>query len=194
MPCWRMQCSWQMDTSFPRDAMVITPHFNDTLPGSDPQGLCDDLADALNTWDTVTTQLTVKAYDAQGTVPVYPAAEAIRNQGTYAAASTNRDIALCLSFYAGQNRPRQRGRIYVPLAVKAISAGGARPSGGVQQLCADLVPIFTGLGGTDVDWVVYSRLDDQPRSVTNWWVDNAWDTQRRRGLGATARLEGTVSE
>lgn len=194
MPVWRMQCSFQMDSSFPRDAMIITPHFNDTLPGSDPEGLCEDLAVALGAWAPSGGAITVKAYDAQGTPPVYPAADFTVRPGTAPTSSVNRDVALCLSFYAGQNRPRQRGRLYVPCAIKSISPGSARPSAVQQQQVADLVPIFTGLGGTDVDWVVYSRLDNQPRSVSHWWVDNAWDTQRRRGLQPTSRLEGDVSE
>lgn len=197
MPVWRLQCSFGADTPFPADQVVMTPHFNDTLPGSDPAGLCDDLAEGLNTWISAFTtprQIIVKAYDAQGTPPVFPAAEARVNEGQFPASVFNREVALCLSFYAGVNRPRHRGRLYVPAFLVGIAAGSPRPDSGSRTRVAGLVPVLTGLGGTDVDWVVYSRRDDQPRSVSNWWVDDAWDVQRRRGLLPTTRTEGTVSE
>jgi hypothetical protein len=56
------------------------------------------------------------------------------------------------------------------------------------------VPILTALGGLDVDWVVYSRVDNRSSPVTDWFVDNSWDTQRRRGPRATSRITGTTSE
>jgi len=189
-----MQCAWQLDTSFPRDALVITPHFNDQGVGSDPEGLANDLADALNGWEPGSVPLKIKVYDAQGTVPVYPVAEVTRNGPAVPLAGANREVAVCLSFYAGSNRPRHRGRLYIPAPVAGMALTGSRPSAGVQQKAADLVPLFADLGGADVDWCVYSRLDDTARSVSHWWVDNAWDVQRRRGLQPTARLEGDVGE
>jgi hypothetical protein len=192
MSIYRLQVAWQMDSALPTDQMIITPHFDDHGILNDPQNLCDDLAAALNSWDAVTTQLTVKAYDAQDPPPNYPLAEKIVNEGQIANANANRDVALVLSFYAEQNRPRRRGRIYVPMVVTGLSAAAARPTPTIQQKIADLVPIFAGLGGLDVDWVVYSRLDNAARKVTNWWVDNAWDTQRRRGQVATSRMIGTT--
>lgn len=194
MPLWRLQCQFGADTPFPRDRMVMTPHFNDTLPGSDPQGLCDDLVAGLNTWDNGTREIRVTAYDAQGTPPVFPVAEAVVNESAFPPSSGNREVALCLSFYAGTNRPRNRGRLYIPATLASIGVGAARPTNANMQKVADLVPLFTGLGGTDVDWCVYSRVDNQPRSISHWWVDNAWDIQRSRGLAADARLEGDVSE
>jgi hypothetical protein len=40
---------------------------------------------------------------------------------------------------------------------------------------------------------VYSPTTGQTKKVEHWWVDDEWDTQRRRGLRATTRDEGTVS-
>ena len=50
MPIWRLNVEAYGDSVLPRDAMTITPHFNDGGVGSDPQGLCDDLADAMDTY------------------------------------------------------------------------------------------------------------------------------------------------
>jgi hypothetical protein len=41
------------------------------------------------------------------------------------------------------------------------------------------------------DWVVYSPTDDAYHEVANGWVDNAWDTQRRRGYKPTSRTTFT---
>jgi len=41
------------------------------------------------------------------------------------------------------------------------------------------------------DWVVYSPTNGNTVNVDNGWVDNAFDTQRRRGLAVTARTNWT---
>lgn len=193
MPVWKLQVAFSRDTLFPADQLIITPHFNDSGVGTDPQGLCDDLADALDAWDQGTGRLVVTAYDAQGTVPVYPQGEAIRNAALFPAATGCREVALCLSFFSEQNRPRNRGRLYIPCSIAGLSTGTPRPSLANRQKVADLVPIFAGLGGADVDWCVYSRADDDAKTVTDWWVDDAWDIQRSRGLLPSTRLAGTTS-
>jgi hypothetical protein len=192
MPVWRLQTSFGFDTAFPRDKMMITPHFDDHGALSDPDGLCEDLATALDTWNPGTCEITVKAYDAKGTPPVFPAGEHVVNLGNTPVTSVPREICLCLSFYAERNRPRYRGRLYIPCAAFG-AAMALRPSAPNRTKVGDLVPIFAGLGGVDVDWVVFSRTDNTARKVTNWWVDDEWDIQRRRGMRPTTRLEGGTS-
>jgi hypothetical protein len=186
------------DTTFPRDAVVMTPHFDDGGITTDPQALCDDLAAALNTWmvGANTRQVKVTAYDAQGTPPVYPQGEAILNTGMQTDASCPREVALCLSFYSERNIPRNRGRLYIPAWFLPLGANGAlvRPNPSSMVRAGELAPILEQLGGPDVDWVVYSRTDDVARPVTNWFVDDEWDTVRSRGLRATTRQEGSTSE
>jgi hypothetical protein len=194
MPIWRLQCAWSVDTLLPKDRLIITPHFDDHGVTTDPDGLCEDLATALNTWDNAARQIVVTAYDAQGTVPVLPQGEAVRNPDLAPATVGVREVALCLSFYSEVNRPRTRGRLYVPAALAGIGTGTARPNSTQRQKVGDLATIFADLGGPDVDWSVYSRADDEARPVSNWWVDDAWDIQRSRGLDPSTRLTGTVSE
>lgn len=197
MPVWRLQTEISMDSTLPRDVLTMTPHFNDGGVGSDPQGLCDDLAAGIATWmDSRVAQITVTAYDAQGTVPVFPAGRAQVNPGSAPVSDYPREVAVCLSFYSGQNRPRFRGRLYCPfVALSPLSQNmAARPPVGVRNRVAMLAPIFEDLGGVDVDWCIYSRVDDVARPVTNWWVDDEWDTVRSRGLRPTTRTSGTTSE
>lgn len=199
MAIYRAQCSFAADSDFPRDQLVITPHFKDTeVPGTQqqPQNLANDLANALLLWamPANSRRVTVKLYNAEAPPPSFPLATAVR--GTLIPGSPMpREIALCLSFYAERNLPRQRGRLYIPAPLLTTSAGlGLRPDSTFRTKVADLVPIFTGLGGVDVDWCVWSRAERRARSVTNWFVDDEWDIQRRRGLRATTRTSGTTTE
>jgi hypothetical protein len=184
-----------MDGTDPGDAMLITPHFSTVNPAIDAENLVDDLLAAWQGWlpsQYRTTQIGVKLYDAQK--PNYPVAEKLVNPDVSVASAVNRDVAVCLSFYAQHNRPRLRGRLYIPVAVTGAAVTGPHVSATIQTKVGELVPIFTGLGGIDIDWCVFSRKDNVGRSVTDWWIDNSWDTQRRRGIKATGRVKGTTSE
>lgn len=123
-----------------------------------------------------------------------------------------REIALCLSFHgdltglaeevadtadAGleRDRPasRKRGRVYIgPLSQAALTAGtDSRPGAGIMAvslrvgayLLSGPAPLVTN----ELVPVVYSRKLRTTADITGFWVDNEWDTQRRRGLRRTTR-------
>jgi hypothetical protein len=193
MPIWKLQTSWQVDTAAPRDRFVITPHFNDIGATTDPQNLCDDLLAGLSTMTPWSGELRVTAYDAQGTVPVYPQGDSRINVNATQAPATPRELAVCLSFYGERNVPRQRGRLYMPCDILGLTTNSPRPPTTIAKM-ATLVGLFTGLGGADVDWCVYSRTLDAAFSVTDWWYDNEWDIMRSRGGRGTLRTVGTTTE
>lgn len=195
MPIWRLQTLIAADSLDPSDRMVMTPHFNDQGVGTDPQGLCDDWADAIHTWMGAgnTTEIIVRAYDAQGTKPVYPQGEAVRNQGTFKQCAMPREVALCLSFYSEHNRPRTRGRLYMPAVVLGTSAS-RRPTQSQMDKGKELAQFAENLGGVDVDWSIYSRMDNKALKVTDYWINDEWDTVRSRGWGETRRDKYTTSE
>jgi hypothetical protein len=202
----RMQISVPQDTSLPRDRFVITPHFrtsfNASIGGADEQALVDDLAAGFDTWiqgSGMSREVLVKAYDAEnpGTreAPAAPLAEAIRNPNVVRESSVPREVAVCLSFFSERNLKRQRGRLYIPAPfLYGSGITGNRPASDKRDLVAGLVPLFTGLGGVDVDWCVWSRRDLVARPVTHWYVDDEFDVQRRRGFRATTRTQGTTDE
>lgn len=197
MPPIKLSTSIWHGSLLPRDAIQINPVVNVQLPSPDYDALVSDWMTALRGWggNIGTAQMTCKAYDVSKPKPNYPVFEKTTNPGTFGINNYPREVALCLSFYAGNNVKRRRGRLYLP-AIWGIVTGGLteRPATTVQQKVADLVPILTALGGVDVDWSVWSKVDGQARAVTNWWVDNEWDIQRMRGLRGTSRLEGTTTE
>jgi len=185
------------DSLLPRDGIQINPVVNTTAGVTDSEALVNDWIVAFKGYSPLaaTNQITVKAYDVSRPKPNYPLFERTDNPGLVNAAPSVREVALCLSFYAGNNVPRRRGRLYVPMClVTATSTYPVRPSQTIIDKVAALVPILTALGGVDVDWSVWSGVDGTARAVTDWWIDNEWDIQRRRGLRGTARTLGTTTE
>jgi hypothetical protein len=152
------------------------------------------------------------------TVTGSPVQTALWTLGPTASASPGnlalpREVALCGSFHgdlsgvaeegAGDTRPRarRRGRIYVgPLNVAATDStngsanGGALPSGFFIGRLAAAFAEFTAAAIEDEGgrWVVASRADNAVYPVTAGWVDNEFDTQRRRGLDPSARTPITL--
>lgn len=193
MPVWKLQTAIGVNSTMVRDNMVITPHFNDQGVGSDPQQLCEDWADAVAAQTGNQRQVIVKAYDEEGAQPVFPAGEAVRNIGMAPAALSPSEVALCLSFYSTRNLPRYRGRLYIPICAQ-FAGLASRPASTHMTHVSEYAIAAQELGGPDVDWCVYSRSDGVARPVTNWYVDDEWDTVRSRGQRSTTRLEGTTSE
>jgi hypothetical protein len=101
------------------------------------------------------------------------------------------EVALCASFYATINRPRRRGRVYVgPFHAGSVQAegGDGRPSNALRLNLLEAAAWLALESGT-CQLAVLSRADGVARAVTHGWVDNAFDTQRRRGLKSTLRTE-----
>jgi len=193
MAVFRAQIATAQDSLLPADRIMITPHFVSTS-GQDYEALVEEIANAWDAYCVTGNEITVKLYAAEDVVPPnFPLAEHTIQTGIASPSTINRDSAMCLSFYAGVNRPRYRGRVYVPCSLTGIAPSGARPSGTNQTKVGALAQVLADIGPPDFQWCVFSRRDMVGRAVTNWWVDNNWDTQRRRGTRPTSRLEGTIA-
>jgi hypothetical protein len=191
----RAQVRWPQSTALPEDVVCINPCFRNNLaaPGWDADGLAQDLADGIADWQFQDTDpVEVRLYDIQGTKPVYPMAVAHANPGAAAGdVSQPTETAVCLSFFGDHNEPRKRGRLYIPFYKVAGKDGLDRKvNNGYQLIVAQLVPLFAGLGGADIDWIVWSGRSNAAHKVEHWFVDDAWDTVRSRGRKATSRLTG----
>jgi hypothetical protein len=194
-----LRAAWQMLDNDPKNQLVINPCFRrqldigDPLSGTDAQQLCDDLAAGLTTW-AGTADLTVRAYNLQGSKPNYPLAEKHLNVGTYVTPTVPPELAVCLSFYGGQNQPSKRGRLFLPAFLCGVTGSpGLKISAGTITKAESLVSMFSGLGGANVDWIVWSRTHQTAAKVDHYWVDNAWDIQRSRGIKADVRVVKTTS-
>lgn len=198
MSFYKAQIIVPMDTTLPRDVTVVTPHFNCSGGTPTAQALADNLAAKVKTWIGTVVPVTVKIYDATGLPPHYPLATTSQDSASPVLVSTvPREVALCLSYYSVQNVRRQRGRLYLP-ATWCIKSGGS--SGVVQRPTAAIYGAALNFGtnvlkaqtAIGAQWGFWSERDNQFRAVTNYWVDDEWDTQRRRGLRSTLRVTGTA--
>jgi hypothetical protein len=139
---------------------------------------------------------TVKAYDRADVAPRVPWYEDTMGFTPGTAAALPEEVAFCLSFQAaaasGSPQARRRGRVYLgPLGANAGGNGFAanRPVAAFMTAVAGAADTLLAASNAAADWNwnVWSEVDGLGRPVTNGWVDNAFDTQRRRGLAPTSR-------
>ena len=188
MSIFRALISFPMDSAFPRDEVTYNPHYN----GTDAQALANALKANLIAHGTVGgNPFRVKIYDAKKAPPSYPLAIA-EQQGTTPSSSHPRELALCLSYYAQYNRPTFRGRIYLSTHHLGTVTAGLRPTQADRDAALSWKQVFGAGLPPGTFWCVYSKRTTADSQVTNVWVDDEWDIQRRRGLRGTARSEGTV--
>lgn len=113
------------------------------------------------------------------------------------------EVAVCLSYRAeiagapvegpgGTTRPRSRrtGRVYLgPLCTQALAEAPPDATRPAPSMRNDFLAAGADLrDNADHFWCVWSRVDNQLRAVQEVWVDNAFDTQRRRGTAPTSRV------
>lgn len=183
MAIYRVLISFPHDSAFPRDAVSITPHFS----GNNADALADVLVNNIKAIAEVgaARSFTLKVYDAQKAPPNYPLETRVNGTG-FSTSAKPREIALCLSYYSTYNRPRYRGRLYIP-GQFISGAFDLRPSAAQMTIAKNWGTALSSNMPEGHNWVVYSRMNDEAYGVTDWWVDDEWDIQRSRGLRATTR-------
>lgn len=104
------------------------------------------------------------------------------------------EVAVVTSFQSDKTGPRGKGRVYIgPLNVSAATpteSGDARPTAqfrtvinnAAKGLAESAVLVDAGLM-----WSQLSQVDAEARPVISGYTDNAFDTQRRRGLVTSSR-------
>lgn len=188
MAYYRANIGFAFDSSFPRDVIQITPHYQ----GDDPMALATALKTNLtsNTNVGATAPFKIKVYDVQKPPPSYPLAEVTNGTG-FIASRTARELCLCLSYYSGFNRKRFRGRMYIPVNFIPGTIASRPTTTQVTDALAWTNTLGAGLpSGTN--WVVWSDRDATGRTVTDTWVDDEWDIQRSRGLRGSVRQTDTL--
>lgn len=135
-----------------------------------------------------------KIYDMLDPEPRAPVEEGLWNFSS--APSTDPlppEVALCLSFQgvkqSGVPQARRRGRVYIGPLRATISADG-RPTAGAITILRNAGDALYDAGvasAGDWNWAVYSTVNGGTVDVANGWVDNEFDTQRRRGRIPTTR-------
>lgn len=209
----KVQAEIQMATAVPEDAVVNGWYFS--RPGAAPftPGEIDLVLDEVDGfYDGIGAFMSVlvalnntdyTVYDMNDPPPRVPMLTEQRGMATRGATALPNEVALCLSFkgdpVVGVPPARLRGRLFIgPWAEAANEDTSGRPAGLTAVLGLALggqaIINSAALAAAGINWVVYSptrrgagAAEDGTAVVTSGWVDDAWDTQRRRGLGATAR-------
>jgi hypothetical protein len=211
------------DGALPEDDVMNVIHYKGgtgtALTAADAQALANGVAagygGASVLWGSqLTGGGSVQIYNVSDSPPRVPAASATLNITSQLSADClPAEVAVCVSFQAvpisGVPQARRRGRLFIgPLgkgfATHTAGNADARVDATRQAQVRDLLNGLTPITGVDVlTWnlAVYSAtadaqgatVNDAAVVATNGWVDNTFDTQRRRGARTTARLEFTVT-
>lgn len=203
----------QAASLLPRDMAVNTFHFHQTAPTVDFPSAGDQIIDSLEDFyfeadsgmgDPLIQRLSKKAYSGKVTFKLYnmedpsprhPFMESSRTQAVMVDGATMpTEVALVASWQAttvsGEPQARRRGRIFFPAPLTTQADASGRPSSGlIDQLANRCKNLFDAWDDPlkKWEWVIWSVRNQDHSLVDNGWVDNAWDTQRRRGWRATGR-------
>lgn len=162
----------------------------------------------LSNFISRTTPVKIEIYNATGKEAGGPAnplgspvaeREFALQSGFAGAKALPTEVALVLSMHAnltnvqqeaGDTRPaaRRRGRVYLgPLSSVGLmnDDDNGRPDPGLVATVAEAMQSFNDFGAPVL--AVWSRADAVFRPVVGGWIDNAFDTQRRRGEAPTTR-------
>lgn len=136
----------------------------------------------------------IEGYVLSDPEPRQPRYDAPFGNFTWGVNAAPTEVSLCMSYQAarqsGVPQARRRGRVYMPpMALNALGADG-RPDVNVIDIintAADTL-LDASEAAADWDWIQYSPTDLQMSDIDNGWVDDEFDTQRRRGRKATTRV------
>lgn len=210
MPHVTAQVVFPMFTQIPSDVITNTLNFNNETPvtleaaGDALQPIIEDFYRDVYGSTIFANYLAINSahinfYRSDSPIPRVPYTKNLWSSTAPATVATTvpTEVAAVLSFQAdrepGTPQARMRGRIYL---------GGLGPSA-MQTSTASVYPTLAPAFRTaitdaatamrdaaalaNLSWGVYSRTDQRIVAVTNGWVDNSPDTQRRRSVDSTLR-------
>lgn len=163
-------------------------------------------SNALNTFMSGELNLPgtrIKVYDLSDPKPRAPIADESLGLSQGTPVNTQNlpsEVALCSSYRgpleSGQSPARRRGRIYIgPLNVGAAAGTGttiSRPSAAFRATVAAASRDLAEASTLGCAWAVWSGVNEGMTIIEYGWVDDAFDTQRRRGAAATTRSNWQV--
>lgn len=205
------------DTTIPEDVCVNTWYFDgdDAALATDADYHAAVMTLLTGFYQTIDQYLsvaaaspaTVKIYDMRDPEPRVPEYTGSIILTTDTTGLLPTEVSVVVSFRAsqvsGQSASRRRGRIYLgPLSasVGGLVSNDYRPTLAARGIIAGAAAVVVdgapaGTSGGQVKWAVFSpttyaatgNLDDSFHDVVDGWIDDAFDTQRRRGVKPTTR-------
>lgn len=152
------------------------------------------MANYLNPLQTV-----MKGYDLSDPKPRTAVRESTTplTVGVQPATAVAPEVAAVLSYRteyeSGINKGSQRGRVYLggltdlQVDPSALSRGPRFKSGYITAVTSAATTLAGAALASEWGWVVWSEKLQQSFAVAGGWMDDALDTQRRRGQLATSR-------
>lgn len=200
MPNYRLQAIMKtadnVNENFETNTLYFTADNDGVLPT-----ISSIVAPLYQTLDTFwsnqlgsTNALEQRFYDMGDPEPRTPVYTSFSNLSGAGAAPLPNEVALVLSFHAdfesGVPPARRRGRIYFGF----WGENNNDPTGRPDSFVVDAVKEFgqnlldASVAATTWKWVQHSTVDNSFNIVAGGFVDNEWDTQRRRGRRRTSRV------
>jgi len=205
MPNFRVMAVFQAFTNLPEDRFVNTFHFSDPFnseievmsavhdfyEGDRPS--TKPLADHLS--PTILRPYEIKVYNLADPEPRVPEifAQTLPDRPLQSSTGVPEEVAICVSYHGAPPRTaRRRGRIYFgPLGStgeEVFPASSAAFTRVPDPLITDLIDAAEQLIAAGVGWCVRSTVPAENFvPITGGWVDNRFDTQRRRGPEVSLR-------
>lgn len=206
----RVQVALVNDSLLPRDEAQNVWHFNTPNDvATDGPDIVTVLTNFYNTAhqnilfsNLLTGGLRFKLYDLADPEPRPPLYDVTGTLTGTLGAAYPAEVAVCLSMQgpviAGVPQARRRGRLYlgpISTAAGAAGTGDLRVAVSARQDIAEAAEdLMTQVVLPGLVWSVYSPTIDATGSlaasfttVTNGFINDAFDTQRRRGLAPTTR-------
>lgn len=209
MGLFRFTVTFQGSSLLPEDQYVNSFHFDSVEPViiTDYDNVRDMLRDFYNLIPSpgtssiasfmsnrIQTAVTVRAYALEDEKPRAPRYESTFNLATRATADPMpEEVSLVLSFerprVSGVPQSRRRNRVYLGPFAESANDVNARPASQLRITMARAARDMLDASNASVRWTweVFSPTYEEHGPVRGGWVDNAWDTQRRRGQASTER-------
>lgn len=199
MPIYRAQFTVNSADNVPANAATNTWHLvanDDSLVAPGVEAIRDFYLAIDGEFSTIvrtTNGLTWKVYDLSDPEPRQPVLIGTNNLTVGTGDALPPEVAICLSFQAapvsGVPQARRRNRVYLPYIREAQLSADGRPAGTLLTILVGAADTLwdASEAATSWQWVGYSPTDAQAWDIDNGWMDNEWDTQRRRGRKATSR-------
>lgn len=207
----RVNAVFEAASGLPEDRSINVWHFNcdDAVPGggiTDLANVFDMLEDFYLTTPTgganstkdwlsklVAGPFELKAYnlsDPSPRVPIGTRSLSFTTSGTAMPSEVAFKISAKGVIVSGDIPARHKGGVFIgPLNTAGLDTATGRPTAamilGMRRSLRDLVE--ASIASINNKWAIYSTADNLAYDVEDGWVDNAFDTQRRRGNAPTAR-------
>lgn len=216
MPHIFVQCRFPHKNLVPADAVINTFHF----VGIDDPGdmVTAILARLTQFWNAGAPTNPLKNYysgeinfpggrakfydwdDPEPRAPIADESLSISASEPISPSNLPGEVALCTSYrgplISGGIPARRRGRLYIgPLNAATLDTGSAnpaRPIAAFRTVLAETTERLAAASTLGARWVVWSRVGNSATPIEFGWVDNAFDTQRRRGVAASTRANWEV--